>query len=88
MNLDKRRCKLCNSLNYIKIFKNKAENRQQGLYCSSCGKYQKFLTNKEVYYYVGIGLKLVNTFGDLSNTPLRQLNNSLRKDVKSNLDML
>lgn len=85
---DYERCKLCNNKNYIKIFKNKAGNRQQGLYCSCCGKYQKFITNKEVYYYVGKNLKLINTFGDLKNTPLKYLNNSLRKDIKNQIEML
>ena len=73
MNLE-RKCRLCGSDLYVLLFKNKAGIKQQGLYCSKCGKYHKFLTNNEVLYAVGIGMKLKNTYGELENTKLRQLN--------------
>lgn len=68
-----RKCKLCNSDLYVLIFKNKSENIQKGLYCSKCGKYHKFLSDTEVFYAIGTGMRFKNTYGDLSCTKLRQL---------------
>ena len=72
-----RKCRLCGSDLYVLLYKNKALRLQQGLYCSMCGKYHKFLTNNEVFYAVGTGIQIKNTYGDLSQTNLKQLNNRL-----------
>ena len=68
-----KKCSLCGGKLYVNIFKNKAGMKQQGLYCSLCEKYYKFLTNREVYYCKNIGLTVKNSYGDLSNTELWRL---------------
>lgn len=72
MNLPKK-CKICNNDLLVKIYKNKVGNRQQGLYCSKCGKYHKFITNDEVFWCVGNDYVVENTYGSLENTPLKNL---------------
>lgn len=72
INLDKK-CKICDGELVVRIYKNKAKQRQQGLYCSMCGKYNKFLTNDEVFYCAGKGYKIINTFGSLLDTKLKNL---------------
>jgi len=67
-----KKCKKCGGEVVVKIYKNRAGGRQQGLYCSKCGKYYKFLTNAEVFECVKEGYKLCNTYGDLSNTALKR----------------
>lgn len=49
-----------------------------GLYCSKCGKYHKFINDDDVFYYVGVGCRIVNKYGNLYNTRLYQL-----KDIVS-----
>ena len=44
-----------------------------GLYCSKCNKYHKFINDDDVFYYVGVGCKIVNTYGSLYYTKLYQL---------------
>ena len=65
--------KCCNKKLEIRIFKNRSNNRQMGLYCSKCGKYHKFINDDDVYYYVGVGCKIVNTYGDLKGTKIYYL---------------
>ena len=67
------KCVRCGEPLIVRIYKNRAGGKQQGLYCGSCGKYYKFLTNEEVYYAFYKKYKIVNEFGDLSNTKLKQL---------------
>lgn len=67
------KCKYCKSKLYIKIFRNRDQKRQIGLYCSKCGRYHKFITDDDVFYYVGTGCRIVNKYGPLYNTRLYQL---------------
>lgn len=67
------KCKRCDGEIVIRIYKNKAGNRQQGIYCDKCGKYYKFITNEEAWRYKRQGMRVVNTYGDLSNTELKGL---------------
>ena len=67
------KCVKCGEPLIVRIYKNRAGGKQQGLYCGSCGKYYKFLTNEEVYYAFGKKYKIVNEYGDLSDTKLKQL---------------
>ena len=69
------KCKYCKRKLYIKIFRNKNNKRQMGLYCSKCGKYHKFINDDDVYYYVGVGCRIVNKYGPLYNTRLYPLKN-------------
>ena len=68
-----KKCSLCDGELYVHIYKNKAGMKQQGLYCSICEKYYKFLSNREVYYCKNTGLKVKNSYGDLSQTDLWRL---------------
>ena len=67
------KCKSCNGKLIIKIFRNKANQRQMGLYCSKCGKYHKFINDDDVFYYVGVGCRIKNTYGNLYGTKIYQL---------------
>ena len=67
------KCRSCNKKLYVKIFRNKANRRQMGLYCSKCGKWHKFLNDDDVFYYVGVGCRIVNNYGSLYNTKLYKL---------------
>lgn len=67
------KCNRCDGEIVIRIYKNKAGNRQQGIYCDKCGKYYKFITNEEAWRYKRQGMRVVNTYGDLSNTELKGL---------------
>lgn len=67
------KCKICNGKLYVKIFKNKRDKRQVGLYCSECEKYVRFLTDNDVFYYVGVGCIIVNNYGPLYKSKLNKL---------------
>lgn len=67
------RCKHCNGKLYVKIFKNKVDKKQIGLYCSRCNKYIRFLTENDVFYYVGVGCRIVNEYGPLYKSKLNKL---------------
>lgn len=69
------KCKYCKSKLYIKVFKNKANLRQMGLYCSRCQKWHRFINDDDVFYYVGVGCRIINTYGNLYGTKLYQLKN-------------
>ena len=68
-----RKCRICGGDLMVYIYKNRVNLRQQGLYCSKCGKYHKFLTNDEVFYCKSNGYVFKNEYGDLSNTKLKNL---------------
>jgi hypothetical protein len=72
INLD-RKCRKCNGDLEVRIYKNRVGGRQQGLYCSKCGKYNKFLTNDEVFYCAGENYLFKNEYGDLSDTVFKNL---------------
>ena len=40
---------------------------------SKCGKYHKFINDDDVFYYVGVGCRIVNKYGPLFKTKLYQL---------------
>ena len=67
------RCRICEGSLIVKIYKNSVGGKQQGLYCGKCGKYHKFLTNDEVFWCAGNDYKIENTYGDLSQTALKNL---------------
>ena len=67
------RCKICEGSLIVRIYKNRTGGRQQGLYCGKCGKYHKFLTNDEVYYAAGKDYRIINEYGNLGQTPLKNL---------------
>ena len=46
-----------------------------GLYCSECNKYVRFINDNDVFYYVGLGCKIENTYGPLNKTRLYKLRN-------------
>ena len=71
-NLEFKKCKKCNGELEIRIFANKSGRRQQGIYCLNCGKWHKFISNREVGNYYSNGYPLKNTYGDLNNTKLRK----------------
>ena len=79
------KCVKCGEPLIVRIYKNRAGGKQQGLYCGSCGKYHKFLTNEEVYYAFYKKYKIVNEFGDLSNTKLKQLKLPQADEIFENL---
>ena len=65
--------KCCRAKLYIKIFRNKANMLQIGLYCSKCQKWDKFVDENDVFYYVGCRCRVLNTYGSLYGTRLYQL---------------
>ena len=67
------KCKYCKGKFYIKIFRNKSNSIQIGLYCSKCQKWHSFINEDDVFYYVGCKCRIVNNYGDLRNTKLYQL---------------
>lgn len=69
------KCKYCKNKLYVKVFKNKVNKMQIGLYCTKCNKWHKFINEDDVFYYVGCKCKIVNTYGDLYKTKLYQLRN-------------
>ena len=79
------KCVKCGEPLIVRIYKNRAGGKQQGLYCGSCGKYHKFLTNKEVYYAFYKKYKIVNEYGDLSDTKLKQLKLPQADEIFENL---
>ena len=44
-----------------------------GLYCSKCGKWHKFINDDDVFYYVGVGCRIVNEYGPLYKSKLNKL---------------
>ena len=46
-----------------------------GLYCTECNKYVRFVNDDDVFYYVGVGCKVVNEYGPLYRTKLNRLKN-------------
>lgn len=76
------KCKYCKSKLYVKIFKNKVNKMQIGLYCTKCNKWHKFINEDDVFYYVGCKCKIVNAYGNLYKTKLYQLKNIINLNNK------
>jgi hypothetical protein len=70
----------------VRIYKNREGGRQQGLYCSKCGKYNKFLTNDEVFYCVNENYLFKNEYGDLSGTALENLTYASSNDIGGKME--
>ena len=45
------KCKYCKNKLYVKIFKNKVNKMQIGLYCTKCNKWHKFINEDGTYTY-------------------------------------
>lgn len=76
------KCNKCKSKFYIRIFKNKINKLQIGLYCTRCNKWYKFINEEDVPYYVGCKCRVKNEYGNLYDTKLYQIQKYFRYIAK------